>query len=268
MQKSKTTFAVLALTSLFVLPLIAQNVITTSGQIKVIKPPASVTRSGLQDNNFIYAFPEAQNVTLASPLSVNISVPGEYFARDHKYTPTVFPKGAKVNSYFIESNTVGTQTFRYSGSITFKTQVIGLIVGDAYLDASDAVLGAAGTLYPTHDPKRGLDQVNPDSISLSNDRKTVKVLFETHKAIDEVRVITSASGAPIPTATPTSRPTLTPRPTATPHPTPIPRPTSTPKPTVTPKPTATPRPTKVPRPTPTPRPTKKPRPTATPAPAA
>ena len=265
MFKAKTVLAGVALASLAALPLLAQSVVTTTGQIKIIAPPASVQRGGLQDNTLIYAFPEAQNVALPMPLPLDISVPGDYAAAQTKlYTPSRIAKGVRVNSYFLESNTVGTARHSYKGSITFQSEVAGLIVGDSRLDFTDKPLGAPNTLYPTRDRGRALEA--PDTVSLSPDRKTVTVSFDTSGAIDEVRVITRVPVPPTPTPTPrptrTPRPTPTPRPTATPRSTPTPRPTATPRPTPTPRPTATPRPTKVPAPIGTPKPTVTPIPKA------
>lgn len=178
------------------------GIVGTTGDVSdvSITPPTSVVQDATTSNTDIFLFPEASQLILPAPISVDVSVPGTYiFAASAPYTPGVIPAGTTVDSYFLNFDllTNGVNTGA-GGSVIFNCPVIGIIALTASLDASDAVLGRVGTMYPTGTaPKRGLDI--EESVILSADRLEVTVNLEIQPitrvdgadaSFDQVRVIT------------------------------------------------------------------------------
>ena len=173
-----------------------------------ISPPTSVVQGQLEsdwdgisiENRVINLFEEQQNVWIDS-LSVDITSPGTY-------TRTNNPPGGNVeetyvNSYFLHFDPEGEPSDHVgaSGSWTFNQTILGIILLDETLDASDSSLGNTGTSYPTGTQWRGIEiglgQSGDDSITLESDGKTLNLnLVEARSVgIEQIRVITAV---PIP----------------------------------------------------------------------
>lgn len=188
-------------------------IIGTTGDFTVISSPASVEPGQLESSTNIFAFAEQQSYALTSDLSVDLNT--------STMNAGTISSGTSVNSYLVHSDPVGdsassADVINYSGSITFDTQIIGLIwTGVAcispcpsspeYLDASD-FLGASGTTYPTGQVGRGYElqdyyaaNLTQDFISLSADLKTLSIDLAASSPLrlDQLRVITAV---PIPSA--------------------------------------------------------------------
>jgi len=149
----------------------------------------------LKSDTELFTFQESSSLTLSQSVRVDITSAGTYQC-DSSLTPGTIPAGTEVDSYFLHSEPVH-QPKVYVGSITFSTPILGVIVLDAGLDRTDALLGAPGTLYPTGNAGRGLElSPTEDYVSLSSDLKTLSVHFTTHSDIDEVRILTAAVPEP------------------------------------------------------------------------
>jgi uncharacterized repeat protein (TIGR01451 family) len=165
----------------------------SSGQvIRLSSPPASVAVGAQEDATSAIAFDEQQGTTLASSMLVDAVDPGTYSS---------FPNGSrriaagtKVDSHLVHSDVpAGGPTTRRTGSITFPTDIIGVIGSTARLGASDAALGAPGTTYSGTVKYRGLEQdgtLSPDKFTIGADRRTLSFDVRTISVIDEIRVVT------------------------------------------------------------------------------
>jgi uncharacterized repeat protein (TIGR01451 family) len=176
---------------------------TTGSQVtRLTTPPLSVRLNALQSPTQVYAFDEAQNVTLASPVAVDATAAGTY---------STFPNGSAtiakntvVDSHLIHSDiTASNYTIHRTGSVTFGGDILGVVASTARLVASDTSLGIPGTLYErtTTNPSyaatqyRGLESSNnSESGSVGSDKFTITgrtVSFDLNTLImDEIRVIT------------------------------------------------------------------------------
>jgi hypothetical protein len=167
-----------------------------TGTVSVISPPASVVvNSGLESNTSTYFFTEQQNLVLPSGVAVNITTPGLYNSNG-SLTPGTIVAGTSVDSYYLHTDPVGapTSAINYAGSVTFDTQILGVIILDAQFNASNGLLGAPGTLYSASG--QGLElgtTAGDDNVTLSADGKTLSYNLETSTAADDIRVITAAS---------------------------------------------------------------------------
>lgn len=174
------------------------DIIATTGQVLVIPPPPSVFPNVLQSNEVVFAFPEQQNIVLPVGVGVNITQPGLYNSL-MSLTPGTLPAGTAVSSFYLHADPVGTGTsVTYIGSVTFDSDILGVILLDPEFNASDGILGAAGTLYPTGLNMRQVDLGPMEFVIVSPDRRTLSFQLITQPAQDDVRIITASGVVPEP----------------------------------------------------------------------
>lgn len=166
----------------------------SSGQIlRLSSPPASVAVNATEDTNNAIAFDERQNVTLPAPLVVDAVDPGTYTITT---SPTYKVQSQRVvDSHLIHSDPpgAGSAGAHRTGTLSFPTDIIGVISSTDRLGASDATLGAPGTTYAGKTKFRGLEPVSstgPDTFTISSDRRSISVDLHTTSVIDDIRVIT------------------------------------------------------------------------------
>jgi hypothetical protein len=170
-------------------------IVTTTSPVVQIAPPPSVVAGQLQSDIQIPAFDEQQNVVLATNLLIDIALPGTYDGTN-PLTPGVIQSGTTVSSHYVHFD-AATDTFSSGlgisgGSIKFDHQIIGVIIQDTNLDASDSVVGVSTTTYPSGlNTFRGLEMVGfeGDSITVGCDTITVNSLF-VQGLTDQFRVLT------------------------------------------------------------------------------
>ncbi|MBI1730843.1 hypothetical protein HY229_07875 [Candidatus Acetothermia bacterium] len=172
------------------------SVVSTSGDIVQVAAPSSVQEGAMESNTTLKLFPEAKSLTLSQNVLVNLTGTGTFQNLTCIPTGTLLANSI-VDSYFFHSDPVGVLTdggVSYTGAVTFDHDVIGLLVTDKTLDASDSILGAPGVSYPKDD-FRGLEVVaNNDRATIATDRRTLQLELHTFNKVDEVRVITLVSG--------------------------------------------------------------------------
>ncbi len=164
-----------------------------TGALAEIPPPASVAAQAEESDLVIRVFEEADERTLTTSVDVDDITPAG------AVLPTAWanlPAGAVVDSHLIHFDPVGQPAagVTLGGSVTFPSDILGVIFNDATLDASDGALGAAGTLYPLGLVARGLDV--GDGITLGADRRTLNITLTVTTVIDQIRVITARSTEP------------------------------------------------------------------------
>lgn len=181
--------------------LASASIVGSSGATRIISPPSDIRNGAMESNTEVFAFSELQNVTLATDVVVNVSVPGSTPASpsDDNFSPATIPAGSLVSSYFLHCDRVGSSTgnpLNFLGSITFDTDVLGLIILDDGLNATHSYPGLPGTQYALD----GALEINRtaafDAVTLSADRRTVTFDFRDANAPDDVRIITAAVPEP------------------------------------------------------------------------
>lgn len=171
------------------------EIISISGDIETIAPPSSVQAGDLESDDVIRVFQEWETFLLPEDIEVDITEPGTVTNADVPSVGTI-AAGTFVDVFFLHSDPIGSTLIELSGSVTFNRDILGVIISNERLDASDDPLGHPGTLYPTGLDNRGT-AVNSemfDSITLSSDLRTLSVDMRVGSVIDQVRVLT----APIP----------------------------------------------------------------------
>jgi hypothetical protein len=172
------------------------QIIGTAGDAQVIAPPASVVPDQLESPTAIQVFAERSGVILPVDLTVNFTEPGLY-DEISDLTGGTIAAGTIVDTYFLHSDPIGVTPTQYAGSVTFATDVLGVIVLTGRLELTDAPLGSPTTIYPASGtvPFRDMELQATEFVQLSPDRRTLRFVAGTAEFTDQVRVIT-ASAAP------------------------------------------------------------------------
>ncbi|MEP6730313.1 MAG: Ig-like domain-containing protein [bacterium] len=159
------------------------NVIQTSS-------PRALVVDALESNTGTFLVRENQ-ATLPSQLVVDIVNPGNYST---SLSPGFIPVGTPVISYLLHADPVGqpANDVILIGSVTFLRDILGVISTAGSLNATDILLGAAGTIYPTGDIQRdagvGPGSTDGDQITLSADRRTLSFAMQL-KHYGQIRVV-------------------------------------------------------------------------------
>ncbi|MDF1751216.1 MAG: PKD domain-containing protein [Verrucomicrobiales bacterium] len=131
---------------------------------------------------------ERQNVKLGADLIIDsaINPAGVTYDSGNNPADSVITRGSIVNSHILHFNDSVSST----GSVTFDTEIIGIIWGDANLNASDGLLGSSTATYPNGTLNRGIiDDAGADLVTVSADGKTLSFSFDGQ--IDQIRVLTA-----------------------------------------------------------------------------
>ncbi|MEM7223637.1 MAG: PKD domain-containing protein [Pseudomonadota bacterium] len=149
--------------------------------------PPSLAPGEVESDIQIAVLGEAANVTLATPLEVSDVVPegAVGFGTTHG-----LPAGLTISSTLIHFDpaTAGTAL---TGVATFDEEILGVILDDAMLDASDGTLGAPGTSYPSGETGRGATE--SDTVTLSADRRTLTFTLQEDGDLDQIRIVTKGA---------------------------------------------------------------------------
>jgi prepilin-type processing-associated H-X9-DG protein len=164
--------------------------------LTMVDMPPSVAPIGangaLQSDTQIRMFREQQAFTLPSSVRTTVSSPGKYSSYTSGGGGSV-AGGTKVDCYFIHFDPVNSGGRDASGSMSFSGDILGIVCCDADLNASDSVLGAPGTKYPTGTKSRGFESSGQEVISISADKRTLIIhRFYSTGCGEQCRVIIDA----------------------------------------------------------------------------
>ena len=170
------------------------SVTAISGDVLVGPPPAVVPSANQSSNSFINFFTERTALTLPTSLGLDVT-PGSTFPSGqitiNNLNPSTLPAGTAIDSYFMCSNPVGRphSLYRYVGTVSFSTPILGLIMTTGSLASTDATVGAPGTQYKI----TGADGLEAGDMVQLVRPTTISVNFSTFAEVDCVRIITEAS---------------------------------------------------------------------------
>ena len=172
----------------------------TANAFVAVSPPASVTKGAQTSDRRIIGFGEQQGYTLGSAgLAVDISAPGCY-DRDSPMPGLRLPAGTIVNSFLLHADRATPNAIiDLEGEATIDSDIIGVILNDAPLDASDAVTGWPYTVYPTGLANRGAVADPAEAVDwfeIDANRRTIRFHFQFSSAVDQVRILTQGRAAP------------------------------------------------------------------------
>ena len=199
MKKLSAFFAIIFAGLIMVLvatPSVA-TIISTSQSVYYVDPPTSVLLNAEESNDQIIIFDELQNFILTSDVDLDITLPGDYGTPTGTLPSGTVLAGINVDVHLLHFDPEGVQELiNLQGQITFGADILGVIVFDEGLYASDW-LGNPTTSYPTSSfTQRGLEFRPQDYLTLSEDMRTLSVDFWAQNKLDEVRIITLAAPEP------------------------------------------------------------------------
>lgn len=193
----------MAVLCLFVSPSPASIVTLADGTANwnQVTGPVNFSTGATEGDNTTYIFQEQMDLTLASDLEVDIAGDGGFAGLGDPGSETV-SAGTRVDSYIVHFDPTGaTQSdfVRQEGmSVTFDTQILGIIGKTAGLDATDNVLGDSGSTYTpvvfrgTWDNAAGLNY--DDFITVSGNTATFSWESRADFA-EQFRIVTLAPAA-------------------------------------------------------------------------
>ncbi len=167
------------------------SIVSITGNIVIVGPPASVITGQYQNNGNIRLFEEQEAIELTSRVWVDIVSPGRYDEPGDLEDDAFLRRDTMVASYLLHADPRNPPQ-EYQGTVEFDMDILGVIVRRNRLRNTDAMLGAPGTAYPDDSyPSTGLE-LDPDEdwVRLI-DQRTLRVHFTVHNAVDEVRVLTA-----------------------------------------------------------------------------
>jgi len=157
-------------------------------------PPSARFDETLEHAKEIRFWKERESYRLPQAVTVDIHEPG-YYSQGHQWQNNrkTIPAGTVVDIWFCHYDSVGSASATSSGTVTFTYEVLGLIVEDDTLNASDDVCGYPGTVYHTGRGARGFEDNGAEQLTFHNDRRTVTAQrFQISSPGEEIRFLVSA----------------------------------------------------------------------------
>lgn len=170
-------------------------ILGVSGAVSIIPAPADARLGMLESNTVAPLFTEVTGLKLPSNLTVDFNAPGTY--NSNPVSLPFISAGTVVDSYYLITDPVGSDVNNvrdFSGTITFSTDVLGVIVLDPEFASSNGTLGHPGTLYSP--AGIALELGAPDMFTLSGSRRTISFSFSSNTAADNMRIVTAAVPEP------------------------------------------------------------------------
>ena|SRR5579863_1867539 len=174
-------------------PAWCQAIAGWSGQVELTGIPGSLLPGAFESDTAASIFQESSNLILVSDVAFDAGLPGLYDS-PASLTPGVITAGTTVSDAYFHSDPIERTGTVFTGSVTFNSDILGVIALSATLSATDSIFGAAGLVYPGHDGGRGLEMVpGQDSFAISQDLRTLTFSVMTWGNVDEMRIITAGT---------------------------------------------------------------------------
>lgn len=188
------TFAAISIASMAV-PTLAAPIV--SGEIEIVSPPPDASMGQYESNDFARLWEELQDVTITSPLSVDVvpflnNASGFYdsgVASIEAQWNGTLPAGT-YSSYHLHADKDGPNQV-YTGTITFERPIAGIVYKQPRLNDTDTLFGIPTTIY-ANGPARGIEldgAVNYFSISITPDRRVLEVQTTVAHNLDNMRIL-------------------------------------------------------------------------------
>jgi len=176
---------------------LASGILSTSGSVVPASPGTPEQLSKMESDDTVMVVPEKRNVIFDQSIEAEIIAPGSFSAKNAKqlhHLPA--DPEMRLRSFLIRYNPKWSSDFRrFDGKVTFDRPVMAICCQGKYLDATDAAFanGAYTDVSERAREFRGIDLDQPvkfpESVTLSEDRRTVSILFNAGISSDDIRVI-------------------------------------------------------------------------------
>ncbi|HVW11557.1 MAG TPA: PEP-CTERM sorting domain-containing protein [Bryobacteraceae bacterium] len=164
-----------------------------SGDVGFINTPPDSLVPGADENDLkALLFMEDTNLVFASAITVDATAPGLYQSKA-SLTPGSIAAGTLISDTYLHADPVTSGT-TFTGSVTFSSDILGVIATSSDLVATDPLLGVSGTTYGSIHDAPGLElSPSQDYFSISPDLRTLTFSVKTWNFTDDLRVITAGS---------------------------------------------------------------------------
>ncbi len=173
---------------------LAHGILSTKGALIPAEPDIPERLAALENNDHVLVIPEKRDVAFDRPIRADVIRPG-MMPGNIDGRPQIVPANPskRLSAFLLRYNPVGTipeeEFLRFEGEVTFDRPVIALQCQSEYLTRGEQrfSIGHWEGDYPGIE----LTQIHnpPDSVTLSEDRRTVKVVFYAGRYTDAIRVI-------------------------------------------------------------------------------
>ncbi|HMV67021.1 MAG TPA: hypothetical protein PKA64_09235 [Myxococcota bacterium] len=182
------------LTLLLASPALAAFV-STQSVFLVPRPPASVEEGRYENQALLGGWVEAERLRLPRDVAVDVAVPGTYGVPGGRATaPGVVPAGTYVTSHYLHGDSTGQSLASWDGFATFDAPIVGLMLDQVTMEASDALFNVGGVVFDTQPGERDFDtDLFNDRVTWDpNDPFTIVFDHAADTGMDELRVLTLA----------------------------------------------------------------------------
>lgn len=164
-------------------------IVSVTGQVSLIAPPPSLAIGVYADKTQAFAMNERQGVLFSGGFDRYLPIVGVAYTTSN-LLPGLMPSPTWVDSHMIHFDNRGEPSPypNVTGTITFDKPILAVICSLSNLDASDAVLGAPGTVYAAGELSRGISSV-VDTFKLLSPN-TIQFTLQNAQAMDNIRVLT------------------------------------------------------------------------------
>ena len=156
-----------------------------------------LTNDAFADPGRIFVFAESQQLLLNNSLSVD-------WLRDVDQTAVTYggptqpiggliPASAVITSHILHFDTEQMQPATLTGTATFNSEILGVILDSGKLNASDSEIGISGIGYPTSGGRGWEIGGKTGTFSISADGRTICVVGLVEEQLDQMRIITASS---------------------------------------------------------------------------
>jgi prepilin-type N-terminal cleavage/methylation domain-containing protein/prepilin-type processing-associated H-X9-DG protein len=154
--------------------------------------PPSLVHNNFQDDDTVYLFTEHCGMVLPQNVSVDLSPldpPDQQIWKENlgfATSPATIPAGTVVDVYLVHFDPIKGGRTNVTAELQFNRPILGMIITNAKMLATDALLGNVDTRYsPTK--ARSFDQ--REEVYLSADMKNVELFLTTTTAMEQARII-------------------------------------------------------------------------------
>jgi hypothetical protein len=184
---------------------LASGILSARGSVKPAPPGTADQLATLEDSEAVLVIPEKRSVPFNKPIVAELAGPGE-ISVDHMPVEQKLEArpGTRLRSFLIRYNPVGTLdefSPRFEGEVTFDRPVLAICAQGPALEASDPMFATGSWGLPMTERERqyrgiDLDKSSPtDLVQLSEDRQTVRIVFNAGISTDDLRVIVEEDAA-------------------------------------------------------------------------
>jgi hypothetical protein len=166
------------------------------GKVRLAAPSERSIPGQVEDSDSLLLFPEREDVALPRGYLVNAMEPGLH-RRPFRKSVVKLTEEVRVDSFLLQYNPVRSDKISekrsFQGELHFDRPIVALVMQKELLDVSDPILALPGVDF-RNIFRRGIN--SGDEVTLSPDRRTLRIAFELLDGVDQIRVLVASDSDP------------------------------------------------------------------------